>query len=168
MSKLNLYKTHIMKKVLLSVAAVAILALGAQEAKAQSPQRAAIGVVFDGTAGDLWGVQYKQSMGGANNGQAQIMFDDNVVAVGADYQYARPFSGAKGLGWYAGVGAQLSFVDAGDNITLVALRPQLGLEFKIPAAPIGFHADWKPDWRLNHNSDFDASTFSFGIKYTLR
>ncbi|UZJ63585.1 hypothetical protein OKW96_13955 [Sphingobacterium sp. KU25419] len=85
-----------MKKVLLSMAAVAILALGAQEAKAQSPQRAAIGVVFDGTVGDLWGVQYKQSMGGANNGQAQIMFDDHVVAVGADYQYARPFSGANG------------------------------------------------------------------------
>jgi len=50
----------------------------------------------------------------------------------------------------------------------VALRPQLGLEFKIPAAPIGFHADWKPDWRLNHGTNFHASTFSFGIKYTLR
>lgn len=157
-----------MKKVLLSMAAVAILALGAQEAKAQSPQRAAIGVVFDGTVGDLWGVQYKQSMGGANNGQAQIMFDDHVVAVGADYQYARPFSGTNGLGWYAGIGAQLSFIDAGDSQTWVALRPQLGLEFKIPAAPIGLHADWKPDWRLNHGNDFDASTFSFGIKYTLR
>lgn len=157
-----------MKKVILSVAAVALLALGAQEAKAQSPQRAAIGVVFDGSVGDLWGVQYKQSMGGANNGQAQIMFEDNVVALGADYQYAKPFPGTNGLGWYAGVGAQLSFIDAGDNITFVALRPQLGLEFKIPAAPIGLHADWKPDWRLNHGNDFDASTFSFGIKYTLR
>ncbi|QIH32429.1 hypothetical protein D7322_22410 [Sphingobacterium puteale] len=158
-----------MKKTLLSLAAVAALAFGAQEAKAQSPQRAAIGVVFDGTGGDLWGVQYKQSFGGTNNGQAQVMFDDNVVAVGADYQYARPFRGVNGLGWYAGIGAQLTFLDAGnDDMTLVGLRPQLGLEFKIPAAPIGFHADWKPDWRLNHGNDFDASTFTFGIKYTLR
>ena len=157
-----------MKKTLLSLAAVAALAFGAQEAKAQSPFRSAIGVVFDGTTTDLWGVQYKQSFGGANMGQAQVMFDDHVVAVGADYQYARPFQGVNGLGWYAGVGAQLTFIDVGDNITNVALRPQLGLEFKIPVAPIAFHADWKPDWRLNHDSDFDASTFSFGIKYTLK
>lgn len=157
-----------MKKTLLSLAAVAALAFGAQEVKAQSPQRAAIGVVFDGTSGDLWGVQYKQSMGGANNGQAQVMFADHVVAVGADWQHARPFPGAPGLGWYAGVGAQLTFIDVLDNYTAVSLRPQLGLEFKIPAAPIGFHADWKPNWQLNHGSDFHASTFSFGIKYTLR
>lgn len=44
-----------MKKTLLSLAAVAALAFGAQEVKAQSPQRAAIGVVFDGSIGDLWG-----------------------------------------------------------------------------------------------------------------
>ncbi|WP_312340181.1 hypothetical protein [Sphingobacterium sp.] len=158
-----------MKKTLLSLAAVAALAFGAQEAKAQSPQRAAIGVVFDGTKhADLWGVQYKQSIGGANNGQAQVMFDDHVVAIGADWQHARPFRGAAGLGWYAGIGAQATFFDVGDNYTAISLRPQLGLEFKIPSAPIGFHADWKPDWQLNHGSDFHASTFSFGIKYTLR
>jgi hypothetical protein len=39
-----------MKKTLLSLAAVAALAFGAQEAKAQSPQRAAIGVVCYGIA----------------------------------------------------------------------------------------------------------------------
>ncbi|QQS98240.1 hypothetical protein I6J03_02650 [Sphingobacterium spiritivorum] len=158
----------IMKKLLLSFAAAAVLALGAQEAKAQSPQRAAIGVVFDSPF-DAFGVQYKTSFGGTNQGQVQVLFGDNVVGIGADYQYARPFRGTNGLGWYVGVGPQISFIDAGSNdFTAIALRPQAGLEFKIPSAPIGLHVDWKPYWQLNHNSDFDASEFSLGIKYTLR
>jgi len=159
-----------MKKTLLSLAAVAALAFGAQEAKAQTPYKTAIGLGIDlGDGPTLFGPQIKHSFGGANAGQAQVLFGDNHTVVGADYSYNQQFRGTQGLGWYVGVGPQIDFISIGDfDQTNFAIRPAAGLEYKIPSAPLALHFDWKPWWNLSNDSNFEASRFSLGFKFVLK
>ncbi|MFV0157003.1 hypothetical protein OBK24_00875 [Empedobacter falsenii] len=154
-----------MKKVLL----VAVMALGISQVNAQNYKNA-LGVVVDlGDGETLVGPQFKHSFDGKNAGNVQVMFGDHVTVLGADYTYNQSFSGANGLGWFVGVGPQLTFVDGGnfDDKTFFAIRPQAGLEYKIPSAPLAFHFDWKPWWNLTNESDFEAGRFSLGFKYTF-
>lgn len=154
-----------MKKVLL----VAVMALGISQVNAQNYKNA-LGVVVDlGDGETLVGPQFKHSFDGKNAGNVQVMFGDHVTVLGADYTYNQSFSGTNGLGWYVGVGPQLTFVDGGhfDDKTFFAIRPQAGLEYKIPSAPLAFHFDWKPWWNLTNESDFEAGRFSLGFKYTF-
>ncbi|WP_312793264.1 hypothetical protein [Sphingobacterium sp.] len=155
-----------MKKTLLSLAAVAALAFGAQEAKAQTPYKTAIGLGIDlGDGSTFVGPQIKHHFSGANVGQAQVLFGDGATVIGADYQYTKPLSGANGLNWYVGVGPQIAF---GDGDSAFAIRPQAGLEFKIPAAPLAVHFDWKPWWNLSNESHFSGGRFSIGFKFALK
>ncbi|MFD1769849.1 hypothetical protein [Sphingobacterium suaedae] len=168
-----------MKKVFLSVLAATFLTLGVQQANAQTPYRTALGLGIDlGDGETLFGPQIKHSFGGANAGNAQVLFGDNITVLGVDYSYNRQFPGTNGLGWYVGVGPQLAFVDHGgywhddrwddDDHVDFAIRPAAGLEYKIPSAPIAFHFDWKPWWNLSHNSNFEPARFTLGFKFTLK
>ncbi|TCV09847.1 hypothetical protein EDC17_10392 [Sphingobacterium alimentarium] len=158
-----------MKKVFLSLIAVAALSFGANEAKAQTPFKSALGIVFDGNDGANVGIQYKTALNGPQALQLQAAFSNKWASVGADWQYERPFSGADGLHWYAGVGGQLGFwTGDGDGHTLIGLRPQIGLEYKIPTIPFAMHLDYKPYLGLNHDTGFHGDGFTFGIKYVLR
>jgi len=147
----------------------AVLALGVNQVNAQD-YKSALGVVVDlGDGQTLFGPQYKHSFDGRNAGNVQVMFGDNHTVVGADYTYNQSFSGTNGLVWYVGVGPQLSFVDHGSgNSTYFAIRPQAGLEYKIPSAPLALHFDWKPWWNLSNDSNFEAGRFSLGFKYVLK
>lgn len=154
-----------MKKVLL----VAVMALGISQVNAQNYKNA-LGVVVDlGDGETLVGPQFKHSFDGKNAGNVQVMFGDHITVLGADYTYNQSFSGTNGLGWFVGVGPQLSFVDGGkfEDKTYFAIRPQAGLEYKIPSAPLALHFDWKPWWNLTNDSDFEAGRFSLGFKYTF-
>ncbi|MBS7332430.1 hypothetical protein [Faecalibacter bovis] len=153
-----------MKKLLFA----SILALAVGQVNAQDYNNA-LGVVVDlGDGETLFGPQYKHSFDGKNAGNVQVMFGDNITVVGADYTYNQGFSGTNGLGWYVGVGPQLSFVDYGNNDkTYFAIRPQVGLEYKIPSAPLAMHFDWKPWWNLTNDSNFEAGRFSLGFKYVF-
>ncbi|MEN2433858.1 hypothetical protein AAH994_00350 [Weeksellaceae bacterium A-14] len=147
----------------LALAAVATFCFS--QVNAQSYKNA-LGVNIDlGDGTTFVGPQFKHSFDGANAGNVQVLFGDHVTILGADYTYNQKFAGAKGLGWYIGVGPQLAFVDGGD--TAVAIRPQLGLEFKIPSAPLAMSFDWKPWWNLTNDSHFTAGRFGIGFKYTL-
>ncbi len=154
-----------MKKLLFGAA----LAFGLMNVNAQE-YKSALGVVFDlGDGETLIGPQYKHAFGGNGAGNVQVMFGDHITTVGADYTYNQSFSGTNGLGWYVGIGPQLSFIDHGhDDKTYFAIRPQVGLEFKIPSAPIAMHFDWKPWWNLTNDSNFEASRFSLGLKYVIK
>jgi len=160
-----------MKKVFLSLITVAALSLGANEVKAQTPFKSALGVVFDGNDGSNVGIQFKTALQGPQALQLQAAFGDNLVTVGADWQYERPINGAEGLHWYAGVGAQVGIITldgyTGDK-TFVGLRPQIGLEYKIPTIPLALHLDYKPYLGLINSSGFHGDGFTFGIKYVLK
>ncbi|NGM62117.1 hypothetical protein G5B30_09345 [Sphingobacterium sp. SGG-5] len=158
-----------MKKVLLSIAAVALLTIGAQEAKAQTPYKSALGLVFDGDDGSNVGIQYKTAIAPTQAAQFQVAFRDHWVSFGADWQYEKAISGAEGLAWYAGVGAQVGIASYNDDsMTFFGLRPQIGLEYKIPTIPIGLHLDYKPYLGLNNDSGFHGDGFTFGVKFVLK
>lgn len=159
-----------MKKLFLPLIAVAALTFGASEAKAQAPFRSALGVVFDGNDGANVGIQYKTALNGPQALQLQAAFRNSWVSFGADWQYERPISGAEGLHWYAGVGAQVGFIteDVPGDKTFVGLRPQVGLEYKIPTIPFALHLDYKPYLGLINHSGFTGDGFTFGIKYVLK
>lgn len=158
-----------MKKVFLSLIAVGALTFGANEAKAQTPFKSALGIVFDGNDGANVGIQYKTALNGPQALQLQAAFGDHWVTLGGDWQYERSINGADGLHWYAGVGAQVNiWTGKGDSDTGFGLRPQIGLEYKIPTIPFAMHLDYKPYLRLNNDAHFHGDGFTFGIKYVLR
>ncbi|WP_286650090.1 hypothetical protein [Sphingobacterium hotanense] len=152
--------------------------------QAQTPYRTALGLGIDaGNGQTLFGPQIKHSFGGYNAGNAQLLFGDHITVLGVDYSYNQRISGARGLSWYIGVGPQLSFIDHGkwdddwfddddrwdeDNHVDVAIRPAVGLEFRIPSTPLAMHFDWKPWWNLSHSSHFEPGRFSLGFKFVLK
>lgn len=158
-----------MKKLFLPLLAAITLSAFTQEAKAQTPFKSAIGVVFDGNDGSNVGIQYKTALKGPQAAQFQVSFRDNWFNIGADWQYEKAINGAEGLAWYAGVGAQIGFWSwEGNSETFIGLRPQVGLEYKIPTLPLGLHLDYKPLFGLNHDTGFQGDGFTFGIKYILK
>ncbi len=158
-----------MKKVLLSAAVVAALLFGAQETKAQTPYKSALGLVFDGDDGSNVGIQYKTAIAPTQAAQFQVAFRDHWISFGADWQYEKAINGAEGLAWYAGVGAQVGIASYNSNsTTFFGLRPQVGLEYKIPTIPIGLHLDYKPYLGLNHDTGFSGDGFTFGVKFILK
>ncbi|SEL11776.1 hypothetical protein [Parapedobacter koreensis] len=162
-----------MKTVALSLLVASILVLGVQEVNAQTRYRTALGVGIDvGDGPTLGGPQIKHFFDGTNAGNAQVLFGNDVTVLGVDYSYNQTIRGTNGLNWYIGVGPQLAFVDngrwwGGDDETYIAIRPAVGLEFKIPSAPLAFHFDWKPWWNLSNNTFFEPARFTLGFKFTL-
>ncbi|HAP95824.1 hypothetical protein [Sphingobacterium lactis] len=174
-----------MKKVFLPFLTLLILLFAANEqANAQTPYRTAIGLGVDvGDGQSLFGPQIKHSFGGENAGNAQVLFGDHITVLGVDYSYNQRIAGTNGLSWYVGVGPQLSFIDHGkwdddwydddkhwddDDHVDFAIRPAVGLEFRIPRTPLAMHFDWKPWWNLSHGSHFEPSRFSLGFKFVLK
>lgn len=158
-----------MKKLFLPLLAVLSLTAISQEAKAQAPFKSALGVVFDGNDGSNFGIQYKTALNGPQMAQFQLGFAKDWVNLGADWQYERPINGAEGLAWYVGVGAQLGFhTPNSKSATYFGLRPQIGLEYKIPTMPLGLHLDYKPYLGFTHHTGFHGDGFTFGIKYILK
>lgn len=156
-----------MERRFLSLLTIFLFVFLAQESKAQ--YRTALGLGIDlGDGRTLVGPQLKHFFSANDAGNVQVLFADNHVVLGADYSYNAAIRGAAGLNWYIGVGPQLSFIDVGpENRTYFAIRPALGLEYKVPSAPLAFHFDWKPWWNLSNNSNFEPSRFSLGFKYVL-
>lgn len=167
-----------MKKAFLPLLAISILMLTAHESNAQARYRTALGIGIDlGDGPTLVGPQIKHFFDGANAGNAQVLFGNDITVLGVDYSYNQAINGTNGLTWYVGIGPQLAFVDNGrwwygkddwdGNETFFALRPAVGLEFKIPSAPLAFHFDWKPWWNLSNYSNFEPARFTLGFKFTL-
>ncbi len=154
-----------MKNLFTGIALLGATIFGITSVQGQAYKNA-LGISVDlGDGSTFVGPQYKHSFDGKNAGNIQVLFGDNVTILGADYTYNQQFAGTNGLGWYVGVGPQIAFIDGGD--TAFAIRPQLGLEYKIPSAPLGISFDWKPWWNLTNDSDLTAGRFSLGFKYII-
>ncbi|MCC8409727.1 hypothetical protein LJ707_12380 [Mucilaginibacter sp. UR6-1] len=150
--------------------AVTAIVLSATQSFAQSYKTGlGLGIEF-GDGSTLVGPSYKHFFNGKDAVQADLLFGADAVWLGGYYQYHQPLKGTP-LKWYLGVGPQLAFVDDNgfDNgsSTFVFLRPMVGLDFKVPSAPISMTLDWRPAWQLNNDSDFEAARFGLGFRYTF-
>lgn len=151
-----------MKRVLLA----AVFATGAFTAVQAQSYKTGLGINIDlGDGGTYVGPQLKHFFNKNSAGTAQVLFGNDVTVLGFEYTYNKSIPGARGLSWYAGIGPHIALYDGGSTF---ALRPQVGLEFKIPAAPLAMSFDWKPWWQLSNGSDFEPGRFSLGFKYTFK
>jgi len=157
-----------MKKLFLPLIAAVTFTAFTQEAKAQTPFKSAIGIVFDGHNSSNVGIQYKTALQNSQAAQFQASFSNKWVNLGADWQYEKAIPGAEGLAWYVGLGAELSFWNHDSvNKTYFGIRPQAGLEYKLPTLPIGLHLDYKPYIGFTNKTGFEGDGFTFGVKYIL-
>lgn len=138
-----------------------------QQAAAQNggPYDTSFGLFLDlGNGGTFVGPHVKHFFTATDAGQAMVLFGNGLTILGVEYSYNKAIPNTKGLFWNAGIGPQVLF---GDGDTGFAVRPQAGLEFKVPQAPISVGFDWRPYWILSPDSEFEAGRFGLTFKYTL-
>ena len=152
-----------MKK-LLFVLAFAMLCAGA--AKAQTSYKAALGLGIDlYDEATFYGATGKYFFSDRHVGQADLGFEDNATMVTFLYSYHKQFVGAKGLRWYAGAGPSIIFIKDFDNI--FALRPHLGIDFKVDGVPLVLNFDWRPSVVLSDVGDNEVAAFGFGLQFAI-
>lgn len=96
--------------------------------------------------------------------------------VGAAYQVHKPIEGVENLQWYFGGGASAFFFnydndfDFGDEGSVsFGLLGNLGLDYKIPSAPINLSLDWMPIFFINgYGSGFSGGYGALSVRYTLK
>lgn len=138
---------------------------------AQSSYKNSIGLGLDfGNGQTLVGPSFKHFFNGSSAIQPELLFGNHTTRIQAFYQYHQAIKGADGLNWYIGGGPGLNIYDKkyfGDNNTQFLLMPQLGMDFKIPGAPIAMDFDWRPTAYIGDNSGFEAGRFGFGFRFTF-
>lgn len=152
-----------MKKLLFAFFALAALSIS-QKSSAQQYHTAAGLFVDFGNGSTLVGPSIKHYFNRNDALQGMVLFGDGLTVVGAEYSYNAPIAGAGGLNWNIGIGPQAAFADHSSGFII---RPMLGLEYKIPGAPLDFGFDWRPWWELTHGGDFEAGRFGLGIRFVF-
>ncbi len=134
-------------------------------AQTNTPYNTAFGLFLDlGNGGTYVGPHVKHFFTAQDAGQAMVLFGNDITILGLEYSYNKAIPNAGGLIWNAGIGPQVLF---GDGDTGFALRPQVGLEYKVSQVPISIGFDWRPAWTVSPDSDFEAGRFGLTFKYTL-
>lgn len=134
-------------------------------AVAQSPYRTAAGLFIDvGDGRTLVGPHIKHFYSPNDAIAGSLLFAGNHTYISGEYSYNKSLEGARGLYWNVGVGPQIAF---GKNRTSLAIRPAVGLEFKVPTAPLAFGFDWRPWWTVTDGSHFTPGRFGLSFKYTF-
>lgn len=152
-----------MKKLLF---AFAFVLLGNVVVKAQTNYRAALGLGIDlYDEATFFGATGKYFFSDHHVGQADLGFEDNATMVTFLYSYHKQFVGARGLRWYAGVGPSIIFLKDFDNI--FALRPHLGIDFKVDGVPLVLNFDWRPSIVLSDVGENQVAAFGFGLQFAI-
>lgn len=129
-----------------------------------SNYRTAIGAkIFfgDGTAG---GINIKHFLNKTAALEGSLIFFKGVLGIEGLYEYHGDIAGAAGLKWYVGGGGIVAFAtekNAGNDV-LFGLRGNLGLDYKIPGAPINLAFDIDPTFVLAPSTDFN---FGAGLAF---
>jgi len=152
-----------MKKLFL---VIAFVMLGHFAAKAQTSYKGALGLGIDlYDEATFFGATGKYFFSDNHVGQADLGFEDNATMATFLYSYHKGFYRAPGLRWYAGVGPSIIFIKDFDNI--FALRPHLGLDFKIDGVPFVLNFDWRPSVVLSDVGDNEVAAFGFGLQFAI-
>ena len=100
----------------------------------------------------------------------------NWKSLSGAYQYHLPVNKLiKGLKIYGGGGLSMYFWSFDSNFPgeddpfTVGLNSYVGLDFKIPSAPLTFSGDWTPTLFMNgRNAGFDMNYWSVGLRYVIK
>jgi len=100
----------------------------------------------------------------------------NFRSLSGAFQYHLPLNKlVEGLKVYSGAGLSTYFWSFDSNFpgeedaVSVGINSYIGLDFKIPVAPITFTGDWTPTLFLNgYNTGIDLNYWSVGIRYVIK
>ncbi|MBX6380680.1 MAG: hypothetical protein IRZ01_08390 [Thermoflavifilum aggregans] len=128
--------------------------------------RTAIGLGVDfGDGATGVGISAKHFFTAHDVGEANLLFfPGNLTGLNALYEYHGYIAGAPGLKWYLGMGPQLFF---DNNETDFGVRPVLGMDFKIPSAPLNMAFDWRPYIQFTHGTGSIAGRFQFAFRFAF-
>ena len=89
-------------------------------------------------------------------------------------EHHNDISGVENLYWYYGYGAHVGFYDGRythwDNegtYTVAGIDGIIGVEYKIPGAPLAIGLDWKPYFNLIGYSHFFGDGGALSLRYTF-
>lgn len=86
------------------------------------------------------------------------------------YEIHGNIAGARGMKWYVGPGAHVSFYNykgyTGDR-AIIGVDGVLGLDFKINKAALNLSIDWQPSFEFADNRGFAGGWGGLGIRYTF-
>ncbi|HKG05086.1 MAG TPA: hypothetical protein VKB19_01440 [Pedobacter sp.] len=147
------------------VAALQILCTQTSSAQESAPYKTGVGLMLDlGTGGTYVGPHAKHFFTANHAGQAMVLFGSGLTVIGVEYSYNKAIPGVEGLNWNLGLGPQFYFVTGSSGFML---RPQAGIEFKVPKAPIAAGFDWRPMFQLSHDTSFEPARFALAFKYAF-
>ncbi len=154
---------------------VALLLIIATSAQAQD-YGTAIGIRLGSLAG---GINVKTNLNTNSAIEGIVGFGHHSYIFTALYEKQHPINSAEGLSWYVGAGAHIGFFDHhgtywrykyrgekyyyayedGENAVVPGIDAIIGLEWKIPGAPLLLGIDLKPQIDFHHgaSSYFDAA-----------
>ncbi len=108
-------------------------------------------------------VQHNLSAFNAIEGSFSAFYREGYHFTGY-YDFLTPVIG-DGFTFYYGPGAHLGF---GSDYFGFGIDGIVGLEYKVPAAPIAFAIDYRPSLNFVEKFDFYGDIdFGFGVKYTF-
>lgn len=133
---------------------------------AQNTERytTAVGVKFYPGA-----ISFKQALSGNKSLEALAYFW-NGTRITALYELHYDIAGLNGLRWYVGPGAHLQFYNnssfSGKNY--FGLDGVLGLDWKVPGAPLNLSLDWQPSFEFGEGDGFNGGFGGIGVRYVLK
>lgn len=134
---------------------------------AQTSYKSALGLTIDFVDNATFvGPGGKYFFSANHVGEASLGFENDLTLINILYAYHKSFPGAPGLRWYVGGGPAVIFRE--DISNLFALRPYVGLDFKIGGVPLAFSFDWKPYVFMSDVEDtIEAGAFSLSFRYAF-
>ncbi len=99
-------------------------------------------------------------------------FREGIRLVGLYEFHFYSFDKAPGLAWYIGPGAHVgfwkrNFRDKYNSTVDVGIDGVLGLDYKIPGAPINLSLDWQPSYSVVGSAGLSPQLGGFAIRYVL-
>ncbi|MEH6681255.1 MAG: hypothetical protein V7724_11950 [Sediminicola sp.] len=148
-----------------TVFALLTMVLGTMAVNAQTDYRTAVGLGLDfGSGFTFVGPSAKFFLAEEHAAQAEVMFEDGITTITGLYQYHGAITGADGLKWFAGAGPSILFFKGGENE--FAIRPTVGLDYKINGVPLAFSFDWRPVVGLG-DLENEMGAFGLGFRYVV-
>ena len=153
-----------MKKGLAFIVVACLFVTSATAQSMGSTYKTALGIkVWDGA-----GISFKNFVSGNNAVEVIGYFWKRGSRLTGLYEIHGNIAGARGLKWYVGPGAHLSFYDRkyGDRVA-AGIDGVLGLDLKVNRAPINFSLDWQPSFEFADENTFIGNWGGFAIRYTF-
>ena len=158
-----------MKKILLLMsiffmAAASLVAQKVNSTATSATYKTAVGVKFYPGA-----ISFKQFV--SNNNAIELLgyFRNYGARITGLYEIHGNISNAGGLKYYVGPGAHVSFysskVGGGGSVGIDGV---LGLDYKVPSAPINLSLDWQPSFDFKSLDGFISDWFGIAIRYTIK